>query len=178
MSSASKMWLSRGRGIALLRVPATCMADSSRRLLRLSKTYLGAQFRRLRTRLGAPIAIKAMAAEKPKAAYLAHRRPALPLNVSSCFSRSSNMIFRHELFLIVPKLHQNVAGPKLLICKTLTLRDFAGTPRFASGPPAPRLSPKTLISCAQKSTSSTASRRRSIRQSKIRLATSPFIRRT
>ncbi len=31
--------------------------------LRESKTYLGAQFRRLRTRLGAPIAIKAMAAK-------------------------------------------------------------------------------------------------------------------
>jgi transposase len=31
--------------------------------LRLSKTYLGAQFRRFRTRLGAPIAIKAMAAK-------------------------------------------------------------------------------------------------------------------
>jgi transposase len=29
---------------------------------RLSNTYLGAQFRRLRTRLGAPVAIKAMAA--------------------------------------------------------------------------------------------------------------------
>jgi hypothetical protein len=35
------------------------MAASS---LRQSDTYLGAQFRRLRTRLGAPIAIKAMAA--------------------------------------------------------------------------------------------------------------------
>src|SRR6266542_474999 len=31
--------------------------------LRLSNTYLGAQFRRLRTKLGAPVAIKAMAAE-------------------------------------------------------------------------------------------------------------------
>jgi hypothetical protein len=31
--------------------------------LRLSKTYLGAQFRRLGTRLGAPIAIKGMAAK-------------------------------------------------------------------------------------------------------------------
>ena len=29
--------------------------------LRLSNTYLGAQFRRLRTTLGAPVAIKAMA---------------------------------------------------------------------------------------------------------------------
>ena len=31
--------------------------------LRLSNTYLGAQFRRLRTKLGAPVAIKAMAAK-------------------------------------------------------------------------------------------------------------------
>jgi transposase len=38
--------------------------------LRKSNTYLGAQFRRLRTRLGAPIAIKAMAA---KLARLVHR---------------------------------------------------------------------------------------------------------
>lgn len=38
--------------------------------LRLSDTYLGAQFRRLRTKLGAPIAIKAMAA---KLARLVHR---------------------------------------------------------------------------------------------------------
>jgi len=33
--------------------------------LRLSGTYLGAQFRRFRTRLGAPVAIKAMAANWP-----------------------------------------------------------------------------------------------------------------
>jgi transposase len=33
------------------------------RTLRPSRTYLGAQFRRLKTRLGAPIAIKAMAAK-------------------------------------------------------------------------------------------------------------------
>ena len=37
--------------------------------LRLSKTYLGAQFRRLRTRLGAPIAIKAMAAKLARLVY-------------------------------------------------------------------------------------------------------------
>jgi transposase len=42
------------------------MAASS---LRLSKTYLGAQFRRLRTRLGAPIAIKAMAAKLARLVY-------------------------------------------------------------------------------------------------------------
>jgi transposase len=42
------------------------MAASS---LRLSNTYLGAQFRRLRTRLGAPIAIKAMAAKLARLVY-------------------------------------------------------------------------------------------------------------
>ena len=42
------------------------MAASS---LRLSKTYLGAQFRRFRTRLGAPIAIKAMAAKLARLVY-------------------------------------------------------------------------------------------------------------
>jgi transposase len=37
--------------------------------LRLSNTYLGAQFRRLRTRLGGPIAIKAMAAKLARLVY-------------------------------------------------------------------------------------------------------------
>src|SRR6266851_9469055 len=37
--------------------------------LRLSKTYLGAQFRRFRTRLGAPVAIKAMAAKLARLVY-------------------------------------------------------------------------------------------------------------
>jgi transposase len=37
--------------------------------LRLSDTYLGAQFRRFRTRLGAPIAIKAMAAKLARLVY-------------------------------------------------------------------------------------------------------------
>ena len=37
--------------------------------LRLSKTYLGAQFRRFRTRLGAPVAIKAMAAKLARLLY-------------------------------------------------------------------------------------------------------------
>jgi len=37
--------------------------------LRLSETYLGAQFRRFRTRLGAPIAIKAMAAKLARLVY-------------------------------------------------------------------------------------------------------------
>ena len=37
--------------------------------LRVSDTYLGAQFRRLRTKLGAPIAIKAMAAKLARLVY-------------------------------------------------------------------------------------------------------------
>ena len=37
--------------------------------LRLSNTYLGAQFRRFRTRLGAPVAIKAMAAKLARLVY-------------------------------------------------------------------------------------------------------------
>ena len=37
--------------------------------LRVSNTYLGAQFRRLRTRLGAPVAIKAMAAKLARLVY-------------------------------------------------------------------------------------------------------------
>jgi hypothetical protein len=35
-------------------------------LLRLSNNYVGAQFRRLRTKLGAPLAINAMAAKLPQ----------------------------------------------------------------------------------------------------------------
>jgi transposase len=37
--------------------------------LRVSNTYLGAQFRRFRTKLGAPIAIKAMAAKLSRLVY-------------------------------------------------------------------------------------------------------------
>jgi transposase len=37
--------------------------------LRLSNTYLGAQFRRLRTKLGSPVAIKAMAAKLARLVY-------------------------------------------------------------------------------------------------------------
>jgi hypothetical protein len=37
--------------------------------LRLSNTYIGAQFRRLRTKLGAPVAIKAMAAKLARLVY-------------------------------------------------------------------------------------------------------------
>lgn len=37
--------------------------------LRKSQTYLGAQFRRLKTKLGAPVAIKAMAAKLARLVY-------------------------------------------------------------------------------------------------------------
>ena len=37
--------------------------------LRLSNTYLGAQFRRLRAKLGPPVAIKAMAAKLARLVY-------------------------------------------------------------------------------------------------------------
>jgi len=55
------------------RLPTTNRATSALRMaastLRVSNTYLGAQFRRLRTKLGAPIAIKAMAAKLARLVY-------------------------------------------------------------------------------------------------------------
>jgi transposase len=55
------------------RLPTTNRATSALRMaassLRVSDTYLGAQFRRLRTKLGAPIAIKAMAAKLARLVY-------------------------------------------------------------------------------------------------------------
>ena len=55
------------------RLPTKSRASSALRMaastLRLSNTYLGAQFRRLRTKLGAPIAIKAMAAKLARLVY-------------------------------------------------------------------------------------------------------------
>ena len=55
------------------RLPTNNRATSALRMaastLRLSNTYLGAQFRRLRTKLGAPIAIKAMAAKLARLVY-------------------------------------------------------------------------------------------------------------
>jgi hypothetical protein len=55
------------------RLPTNNRATSALRMaastLRVSNTYLGAQFRRLRTRLGAPIAIKAMAAKLARLVY-------------------------------------------------------------------------------------------------------------
>jgi transposase len=55
------------------RLPTTNRATSALRMaastLRVSNKYLGAQFRRLRTKLGAPIAIKAMAAKLARLVY-------------------------------------------------------------------------------------------------------------
>jgi transposase len=55
------------------RLPTTNRATRALRMaastLRVSNTYLGAQFRRLRTKLGAPIAIKAMGAKLARLVY-------------------------------------------------------------------------------------------------------------
>jgi hypothetical protein len=48
---------------------ATIALKMAASALRLSDTYLGAQFRRFRTRLGAPVAIKAMAAKLARLVY-------------------------------------------------------------------------------------------------------------
>src|SRR5437879_7206100 len=50
-----------GKGRLPTNNPVSIALKMAASTLRLSKTYLGAQFRRFRTRLGAPIAIKAMA---------------------------------------------------------------------------------------------------------------------
>src|SRR5467141_1317398 len=54
-----------GKGRLPTNNPVSSALKMAASTLRLSKTYLGAQFRRFRTRLGAPIAIKAMAASWP-----------------------------------------------------------------------------------------------------------------
>ena len=51
--------------------------------LRLSNTYLGAQFRRLRTKLGGPIAIKAMAAKLARLVYRMPRKLSLLCEAAS-----------------------------------------------------------------------------------------------
>jgi transposase len=54
-------------GLSLSRISvALKMAAST---LRLSSTYIGAQFRRLRAKLGAPVAIKGMAAKLARLVY-------------------------------------------------------------------------------------------------------------
>jgi transposase len=58
-----------GKGRLPTNNPITIALKMAATTLRESKTYLGAQFRRLRTRLGAPIAIKAMAAKLARLVY-------------------------------------------------------------------------------------------------------------
>src|SRR5215470_329588 len=58
-----------GKGRLPTNNPITIALKMAASTLRESKTYLGAQFRRLRTRLGAPIAIKAMAAKLARLVY-------------------------------------------------------------------------------------------------------------
>jgi len=58
-----------GKGRLPTNNPITIALKMAATTLRLSKTYLGAQFRRLRTRLEAPIAIKAMAAKLARLVY-------------------------------------------------------------------------------------------------------------
>jgi hypothetical protein len=75
----SQNWLRIGTGISgnkVLgkgRLPTNNRASIALRIaastLRVSNTYLGAQFRRFRTKLGAPVAIKAMAAKLARLVY-------------------------------------------------------------------------------------------------------------
>ena len=65
--------ISGDRIIGKGRLPTNNRASIALRMaattLRQSRTYLGAQFRRLRTKLGAPVAIKAMAAKLARLVY-------------------------------------------------------------------------------------------------------------
>ncbi len=58
-----------GKGRLPTNNPVSIAVKMAATTLRQSKTYLGAQFRRLRTRLGDPIAIKAMAAKLARLVY-------------------------------------------------------------------------------------------------------------
>jgi transposase len=58
-----------GKGRLPTNNPISIALKIAARTLRLSKTYLGAQFRRFRTRLGAPIAIQARAAKLARLVY-------------------------------------------------------------------------------------------------------------
>jgi transposase len=58
-----------GKGRLPTNNPISIALKMAASCLRLSDTYLGAQFRRLRTRLGAPVAIKAMAAKLARLVY-------------------------------------------------------------------------------------------------------------
>src|SRR5207302_8514610 len=59
-----------GKGRLPTNNPISIALKMAASTLRLSKTYLGAQCRRFRTRVGAPIAIKAMAAKLARWVYL------------------------------------------------------------------------------------------------------------
>jgi transposase len=65
--------ISGGKIIGKGRMPTNNRATNALKMaastLRLSNTYLGAQFRRFRTKLGAPVAIKAMAAKLARLLY-------------------------------------------------------------------------------------------------------------
>jgi len=61
--------LPEGKGRLPTNNPISIALRMAATTLRLSNTYLGAQFRRFRTRLGAPIAIKAMAAKLARLVY-------------------------------------------------------------------------------------------------------------
>ena len=58
-----------GKGRLPTNNPISIALKMAASTLRLSNTYLGAQFRRCRTRLGAPVAIKAMAAKLARLVY-------------------------------------------------------------------------------------------------------------
>src|SRR6516162_2661945 len=58
-----------GKGRLPTNNPISIALKMAASTLKESKTYLGAQFRRMRTRLGAPIAIKAMAAKLARLVY-------------------------------------------------------------------------------------------------------------
>ena len=58
-----------GKGRLPTNNPISIALKMAASALRESKTYLGAQFRRLRTKLGAPIAIKALAAKLARLVY-------------------------------------------------------------------------------------------------------------
>jgi hypothetical protein len=58
-----------GKGRLPTNNPISIALKMAASTLRLSNTYLGAQFRRFRTRLGAPVAVKAMAAKLARFAY-------------------------------------------------------------------------------------------------------------
>src|SRR2546425_9826964 len=62
-----------GKGRLPTNNPISVALKMAASTLRLSKTYLGAQFRRLRTKLGAPVAIKAMAAKLARLPHAALR---------------------------------------------------------------------------------------------------------